>query len=69
MTVGLKTMFQKTDQPSYIGMPVWRGSPGGGYGWYESSCRKGDRSKYESMYINPYVVWQVTDDWLVKLGG
>ena len=69
VTVGLKTMFQKTDQPSYIGMPVWRGSPGGGYGWYESSCRKGDRSKYESMYINPYVDWQVTDDWLVKLGG
>ena len=69
VTVGLKTMFQKTDQPSYIGMPVWRGSPGGGYGWYESSCRKGDRSKYESMYISPYVDWQVTDDWLLKLGG
>ncbi|MGN0842713.1 MAG: TonB-dependent siderophore receptor [Kiritimatiellia bacterium] len=69
VTVGLKTMFQKTDQPSYIGVPVWHGSPAAGYGWYESSCRKGDRSKYESMYINPYVDWQVTDDWLLKLGG
>ena len=69
VTVGLKTMFQKTDQPSYIGVPVWHGRPGGGYGWYESSCRKGDRSRYESMYINPYVDWQVTDDWLLKLGG
>lgn len=69
VTVGLKTMFQKTDQPSYIGVPVWHGSPAAGYGWYESSCRKGDRSKYASMYINPYVDWQVTDDWLLKLGG
>ena len=69
VAVGFKSMFQKTDQPSYIGVPVWRGRPGGGYGWYESSCRKGDRSKYESMYLNPYVDWQVTDDWLVKFGG
>ncbi|MBQ6137978.1 MAG: TonB-dependent receptor [Kiritimatiellae bacterium] len=69
VTFGVKTMFQRTEQPSYIGIPVWRGSPGGGYGWYESSCRKGDRSKYESMYVNPYVDWQVTDDWLLKLGG
>ena len=69
VAVGFKSMFQKTDQPSYIGVPVWRGRPGGGYGWYESSCRKGDRSKYESIYLNPYVDWQVTDDWLLKLGG
>lgn len=69
VTVGMKTMFQKTDQPSYIGVPVWRGRPGGGYGWYESSCREGDRSKYESMMFNPYVDWQVTDDWLLKFGG
>ena len=69
VTFGLKTMFQKTDQPSYIGVPVWQGRPGANYGWYESSCRKGDRSKYASMYINPYVDWQVTDDWLLKLGG
>lgn len=69
VTFGLKTMFQKTDQPSYIGVPVWHGRPGGGYGWYESSCREGDRSKYESIYVNPYVDWQVTDDWLLKFGG
>ena len=69
VTVGLKTMFQKTDQPSYIGVPVWHGRPAGGYGWYESSCRQGDRSKYESIYLNPYVDWQVTDEWLVKFGG
>ena len=69
VTFGLKTMFQKTDQPSYIGVPVWRGRPGGGYSWYESSCRKGDRSKYDSIYVNPYVDWQVTDDWLLKFGG
>ncbi len=69
VAVGLKSMFQKTDQPSYIGIPVWHGRPGGGYGWYESSCRKGDRSKYDSMYVNPYVDWQMTDDWLLKFGG
>ena len=69
VTIGLKSMFQKTDQPSYIGVPVWHGRPGGGYSWYESSCRKGDRSKYDSMYLNPYVDWQVTDDWLLKFGG
>ncbi len=69
VTFGVKTMVQKTEQPSYIGVPVWRGRPGGGYSWYESSCRKGDRSKYESLYVNPYVDWQVTDDWLLKLGG
>ena len=69
VTIGFKSMFQKTDQPSYIGVPVWHGRPGGGYRWYESSCRKGDRSKYDSMYLNPYVDWQVTDDWLLKFGG
>ena len=69
VTVGFKSMFQKTDQPSYIGVPVWRGSPAADYGWYESSCRKDDRSKYASMMVNPYVDWQVTDAWLLKLGG
>ena len=69
VTIGLKSMFQKTDQPSYIGIPVWHGRPGGGYSWYESSCRKGDRSKYDSIYLNPYIDWQVTDDWLLKFGG
>ena len=69
VTIGLKTMFQKTDQPSYIGIPVWHGRPAAGYGWYESSCRKGDRTTYEAMYLNPYADWQVTDDWLLKLGG
>lgn len=69
VTMGVKTMFQYTDQPSYIGVPVWRGRPGGGYGWYESSCRRGDRSHYEGFLINPYLDWQVTDDWLLKFGG
>ena len=69
LTFGLKTMFISSDSPSYIGVPVWRGEPGGGYGWDESSCRKEDRSKYMGMMINPYVDWQVTDDWLLKFGG
>ena len=69
VTFGLKSMFISSDSPSYIGVPVWRGEPGGGYGWDESSCRKEDRSKYMGMMINPYVDWQVTDDWLIKFGG
>jgi iron complex outermembrane receptor protein len=66
---GLKTMFQYVDQPSYIGVPVWRGRPGGGYSWYESSCRRGDRSKYDSFMLNPWVDWQVNDDWLLMFGA
>ncbi len=66
---GLKTMFQYADTPSYIGVPVWRGKPGGGYSWYESSCRPGDRQHYEGMLINPWVDWQVTENWLLKFGG
>lgn len=66
---GVKSLFQYTDQPSYIGVPVWRGRPGGGYGWYESSCRPGDRSVYESFMINPWLDWQVTDEWLLKFGA
>ena len=69
LTLGLKTMFVASDSPSYIGVPVWRGRPGGGYGWDKSSCRKDDRSKYMGMMVNPYVDWQVTDDWLLKFGG
>ena len=69
VTFGLKSMFISSDSPSYIGVPVWRGEPGGGYGWDESSCRKDDRSKYMGMMVNPYVDWQVTDDWLLKFGG
>ena len=34
LTFGLKTMFISSDSPSYIGVPVWRGRPGGGYGWH-----------------------------------
>ena len=66
---GLKTMFQYADTPSYIGVPVWRGRPGGGYRWYESSCRPGDRQHYEGMLVNPWVDWQVTENWLLKFGG
>lgn len=69
VTFGLKTMFISSDSPSYIGIPVWRGKPAGGYGWYESSCRPSDRSVYKGMMIHPYVDWQVTDDWLLKFGG
>ena len=66
---GLKTMFQQVDQPSYIGVPVWRGRPGGGYSWYESSCRRGDRSKIESFLVNPWLDWQANDNWLLKFGA
>ena len=66
---GLKTMFQYADTPSYIGVPVWRGRPGGGYSWYESSCRPGDRQHYEGMLVNPWVDWQVNENWLLKFGG
>jgi len=69
VTMGVKTMFVSSDSPSYIGIPVWRGEPGGGYGWYESSCRKEDRSTFKGMLANPYVDWQVTEEWLLKFGG
>lgn len=69
VTFGLKTLFVSSDSPSYIGIPVWRGKPAGGYGWYESSCRPSDRSVYKGMMVNPYVDWQITDDWLLKFGG
>ena len=69
VTFGVKTMFVDVDAPSYIGVPVWRGRPAAGYGWYESSCRPGDRSRYSGMMVNPYLDWQVTDDWLLKFGG
>ena len=69
VTFGVKTMFIDADSPSYIGVPVWRGRPAGGYGWRESSCRPGDRSEYSGMMVNPYVDWQATEDWLLKFGG
>ncbi len=69
LTFGLKTMFVLSDSPSYIGIPVWRGKPAGGYGWNESSCRPSDRTKYAGFMVNPYVDWQVTEDWLLKFGG
>ncbi|MDO5317298.1 MAG: TonB-dependent receptor [bacterium] len=69
VSFGLKTLFQYTDQPGYIGVPVWRGRPAAGYGWYESSCRRGDRATYESFMLNPWADWQVTDAWLLKFGA
>ena len=69
VTMGVKSMFQYTDQPGYIGVPVYRGHPGGGYHWYESSCRRGDRATYESFMVNPWLDWQVTEDWLLKFGA
>ena len=66
---GLKTMFIYSDSPSYIGIPVWRGKPAAGYGWYESSARKDDRSMYKGLMVNPWVDWQVTEEWLLKFGG
>ena len=69
VTIGLKTMLVYSDSPSYIGVPVWQGHPTIGYSWHESSARKEDRSVYKGIMINPYVDWQVTDDWLLKFGG
>ncbi len=69
LTLGVKSLFQYTDQPSYIGIPVFRGKPGAGYGWHESSCRPDDRSTYKSFLVNPWADWQVTDDWLLKFGA
>ncbi|MGN0845780.1 MAG: TonB-dependent receptor, partial [Kiritimatiellia bacterium] len=69
VTFGLKTLFQYTDQPGYIGVPVWRGRPAAGYGWYESSCRRGDRAVYESFMVNPWLDWQVNESWLLKFGA
>ena len=50
LTLGVKSLLQYTEQPSYIGVPVWRGKPGAGYGWRDSSCREDDRSGYKSFY-------------------
>ena len=69
LTFGLKSLFQSTDQPGYIGVPVWRGHPAAGYGWYESSCRRGDRATYESFMLNPWLDWQATENWLLKFGA
>ena len=69
VSFGVKTMFQYADTPSYIGVPVFRGHPGGGYRWYESSCRPGDRQHYEGMMVNPWVDWRVSENWLLKFGG
>lgn len=69
VTLGVKSLLQYTEQPSYIGIPVWRGRPGGGYTWYESSCREDDRSDYKSLMVNPWADWQVSDAWLLKFGG
>ena len=62
LTLGVKSLFQYTEQPSYIGIPVWRGKPGGGYGWHESSCRPSDRSDYKSFMVYPWADWKVTDE-------
>lgn len=69
VTAGLKTMFQYVDQPGYVGVPVYRGHPGADYGWYDSSCARGDRAQYRGFYLNPWADWQVTDDWLLKFGA
>ena len=66
---GLKTMFQQTDQPSYIGVPVWRGHPAAGWSWRESSCRRGDRAKYRNFMLNPWLDLQVSEKWLLKFGA
>ena len=68
LTLGVKSLFQFSEQPSYIGVPVWRGKPAGGFGWRESSCRESDRSSYKSFYVNPWLDWQATDELLVKFG-
>ncbi len=69
VTFGLKTMFQYTDQPGYIGVPVYRGRPADGWSWRESSCRRGDRAVYKSFMLNPWVDWQVNEYWLLKFGA
>ena len=69
LTLGVKSLFQYTEQPSYIGIPVWRGKPGAGYGWHESSCRPTDRSDYKSLMVYPWADWQVSEEWLLKFGA
>ena len=69
LTFGLKSIFMHANNPSYIGIPVWRGNPANGYSWYESSCKDGQRSEYRGFMINPYADWQVNDEWLLKFGA
>ena len=68
LTLGFKSLFQYTEQPSYIGVPVWRGKPGAGYDWRESSCRPGDRSGFKSVFVSPWAEWQATDEWNLRFG-
>ena len=69
LTFGVKSLFQYAEQPSYIGIPVWRGKPGGGYSWFESSCRPDDRSSYKSFVFLPWAELRATDEWTVRAGG
>ena len=69
VTAGVKSLFQFTEQPSYIGVPVWRGKAGGGYDLHESSCLPGDRSSYKSFMVNPWLDWLVRDGWTLKFGA
>ncbi|MBR1609676.1 MAG: TonB-dependent receptor [Kiritimatiellae bacterium] len=66
---GVKSLFQYTEQPSYIGVPVWRGKPAGGYGWRESSCRETDRSSYKSFFVAPWAEFRATDEWTLRVGA
>ena len=69
VSFGVKSMFVSSDSPSYIGIPMWKGKPGGGFGWHESSCRRDDRSTYLGMMVSPWLDWQVSEDWLLRFGG
>ena len=69
VAIGVKSLFQYTEQPSYIGVPVWRGKPGAGYGWFESSCRPDDRSSYRSFLVSPWADWTVRNGWTLKFGA
>ena len=66
---GVKTVFVSSDSPSYIGVPVWRGRPAAGYGWYESSARASDRSTCLGMLISPYIDWRASETWRLRFGG
>ena len=35
----------------------------------ERTDRRGDRATYESFMVNPWLDWQVTDEWLLKFGA
>ncbi|HRR34680.1 MAG TPA: TonB-dependent receptor [Kiritimatiellia bacterium] len=69
LRIGFSLTFQRTDQPAYQGIPIYKGKPFGGYDWDSSISTSGMRDHYLGHTSQAFVEWDASRVWTLRTGA